>query len=50
MSAEPLIEEMKTRPQADDSFWRKYSKFAKTEILMYLVMVIGIALGILLLS
>ncbi len=33
-----------------DSFWTKYKKFATTEILMYLIMILGIALGILILS
>ncbi|WP_257785591.1 hypothetical protein [Pedobacter steynii] len=34
----------------EDSFWKKYKKFATTEILMYLIMIIGIGLGILILS
>lgn len=34
----------------DLSFWTKYKKFATTEILMYLIMVIGIAVGLLILS
>ena len=34
----------------DISFWTKYKKFATTEILMYLIMVIGIAIGLLILS
>lgn len=34
----------------DISFWTKYKKFATTELLMYLIMVIGIAIGILILS
>lgn len=33
-----------------DSFWTKYKGFATTEILMYLIMIIGIALGIIILS
>ncbi len=33
-----------------DSFWTKYKKFATTEILMYLIMSIGIGLGILILT
>ena len=37
-------------PKFDTSFWSKYKKFATTEILMYLIMVIGIALGIIFLS
>lgn len=38
------------RPQNDISFWTKYKKFATTEILMYLIMIIGIGLGIIFLS
>jgi len=34
----------------DISFWTKYKKFATTEILMYLIMIIGIGLGIIFLS
>jgi hypothetical protein len=34
----------------ESSFWTKKKKFAVTEILMYLVIIIGIALGIILLS
>jgi len=37
-------------PKQEDSFWTKYKKFATTEILMYLIMIIGIGLGILILS
>jgi hypothetical protein len=37
-------------PKHDISFWKKYKKFATTEILMYLIMAIGIGLGILILS
>lgn len=33
-----------------DSFWNKYKRFATTEILMYLIMIIGIAVGIMILS
>jgi len=33
-----------------DSFWNKYKRFATTEILMYLIMIIGITLGIIFLS
>lgn len=39
-----------SKPKPDISFWTKYRKFATTEILMYLIMAIGIALGILFLS
>nr|WP_262707106.1 hypothetical protein [Pedobacter schmidteae] len=38
------------KPKNDISFWTKYKKFATTEILMYLIMAIGIGLGIILLS
>jgi len=38
------------KPKMDLSFWTKYKKFASTEILMYLIMIIGITLGIILLS
>jgi len=34
---------------SEDSFWAKYKSFASTEILMYLIMIIGIFLGLLLL-
>ncbi|MFC3362300.1 hypothetical protein ACFOG5_03805 [Pedobacter fastidiosus] len=34
----------------DYSFWTKYKHFASTEILMYLIMIIGITLGIIFLS
>lgn len=37
-------------PDNDLSFWTKYKKFASTEILMYLIMIIGITLGIIFLS
>ena len=37
-------------PENDYSFWMKYRKFASTELLMYLVMIIGIALGLIILS
>ena len=31
-------------------FWKKYQRFAKNEILLYVIMVLGILLGILLFS
>jgi hypothetical protein len=37
-------------PKHEYSFWTRYKKFATTELLMYLIMIIGIALGILILS
>lgn len=33
-----------------DRFWTTYKKFAKTEVLMYLIMIIGISIGIILLT
>jgi hypothetical protein len=35
-----------SKPQDDYSFWTKYKRFATTEILLYLIMMVGIALGI----
>lgn len=32
------------------SFWTKYKRFAGTEILLYVIMVIGIILGIIIFS
>jgi hypothetical protein len=34
----------------DYSFWTKYKKFAGTEILLYVIMIVGILLGIWLFS
>lgn len=34
----------------DYSFWTRYKQFAGTEIIMYLLMIIGIGLGIIFLS
>jgi len=34
------------KPKGDYSFWTKYKQFAGTEIIMYLLMVIGILIGI----
>jgi hypothetical protein len=31
-------------------FWTKYKRFAKTEILLYIIMVVGIILGIIIFS
>jgi len=38
------------KPKDDYSFWTKYRRFATTEILMYLIMIIGIILGIIIFS
>jgi len=32
------------------SFWTKYKRFASTEIILYLIMIIGIILGIVIFS
>lgn len=38
-------------PKKDDySFWSKYKRFAGNEILLYIIMVLGILLGIILFS
>lgn len=42
--------EKKNTSDREDSFWAKYSKFAVNEILLYLIMVIGIVIGLLILT
>jgi hypothetical protein len=37
-------------PKSDYSFWTKYKRFANTEILLYVIMVVGIILGIVVFS
>lgn len=39
-----------SKPKADYTFWTKYKKFAGNELLLYLVMVVGIILGIIIVS
>jgi hypothetical protein len=39
-----------SKPKQDYSFWTKYKKFAGNEILLYVVMVVGIVLGIIIIS
>lgn len=34
----------------DYTFWTKYKRFASTEIIMYLIMIIGIGIGLIILS
>jgi hypothetical protein len=34
------------KPKQDYSFWTKYKRYAGNEILLYLIMIIGIILGI----
>jgi hypothetical protein len=36
--------------KSDYKFWIKYKRFATTEILMYLIMIIGIFAGIIIFS
>jgi hypothetical protein len=38
------------KPGNDYSFWTKYKRFATTEILLYLIMIVGIILGIIIFS
>ncbi len=38
------------KPKGDYSFWTKYKRFANTDILKYLVMIIGTILCILIFS
>ncbi len=42
--------EIKQREKEDYSFWTRYRRFAGNEILLYVVMVIGILLGIIIFS
>lgn len=35
------------KTKEDYSFWTKYQRFASTEILLYVIMVVGIIAGIL---
>jgi hypothetical protein len=39
-----------TQKKDDYSFWSKYKQFAGNEILLYVVMVVGILLGIIIFS
>lgn len=39
-----------SKPKEDYSFWTKYKRYAGTEIMLYLIMIIGIILGILIFS
>ncbi|WP_395803046.1 hypothetical protein [Daejeonella sp.] len=36
--------------KSDYTFWMKYKRFASTEILMYLIMILGILAGIIIFS
>ena len=35
-----------TKQKEDYSFWTKYKRFAVNEIMLYVIMIVGIALGI----
>lgn len=35
-----------SKPKEDFSFWTKYKRYAANEIMLYLIMIIGIVLGI----
>ncbi|WP_262909383.1 hypothetical protein [Mucilaginibacter daejeonensis] len=39
-----------TKPKNDYSFWTKYKQFARNEILLYVIMVVGVILGIIIFS
>ena len=41
---------MEEKPKENYSFWTKYKRFAGTEILLYIIMVVGIILGIVIFS
>jgi len=42
--------EIKQPDSEDYSFWTKYKRFAGNEILLYVIMVVGILLGIIIFS
>ena len=39
-----------TKEKQDYSFWTKYKRFAGTEIMLYVIMIVGIILGIIIFS
>lgn len=39
-----------SKQENDYSFWTKYKKFAGTEIMLYVIMIVGIILGIIIFS
>ena len=39
-----------SEPKQSYSFWTKYKRFAGTEIMLYVIMVVGIILGIVIVS
>jgi hypothetical protein len=38
------------KEKADYSFWTKYKRFAGNEIMLYVIMIVGIVLGIIIVS
>ncbi|WP_255563179.1 MULTISPECIES: hypothetical protein [Mucilaginibacter] len=38
------------KEKQDYSFWTKYKRFAGTEIMLYVIMIVGIILGIIIFS
>ena len=38
------------KPKEDYSFWTKYKRYAGNELLLYIIMVVGIVLGIVIFS
>ena len=38
------------KQKSDYSFWTKYKRYAGNEVLLYLIMIIGIVLGIIIFS
>ena len=41
---------MQQKPKRDYSFWTKYKRYASNELLLYLIMIVGIVLGIIIFS
>lgn len=41
---------MKEKEKMDISFWTKYKRFAGNEIMLYVIMIVGIILGIVIIS
>lgn len=41
---------MKQKPEDETSFWTKKKQFAVTEIIMYVLMILAIAVGIIVLT
>jgi hypothetical protein len=37
-------------PKQDYSFWTKYKRYAGNELLLYIIMIVGIILGIIIFS